>query len=134
MFEEKLVIYKPQDKQFLRRDQRGLRLPRIGIDSQPCEGHKWPLFLASTTKSRPIFQIKRPLFLEKETKLSLPMLLDEEEDIAADLDKLGEDVILLLATPPPMKLFCKGEEEAGKTATLSGTPPLFLPGTMLLFV
>ena len=29
-----MVIYKPQDKQFLRRDQRGLRLCCVVVDSQ----------------------------------------------------------------------------------------------------
>ena len=37
-----MVIYnKPQDKQFLRRDQRRPSgLPRVGVDSYPCEEHK----------------------------------------------------------------------------------------------
>ncbi len=51
--------------QFLRRDQRRLRLPRVAVDSQ-----SWGLSMAIFSyllqqKFAPIFQIKQPLFWKK---------------------------------------------------------------------
>ena len=52
--------------QFLRRDQRRLRLPRVAVDSQ-----SWGLSMAIFSyllqqKIAPIFQIKQPLFGKKD--------------------------------------------------------------------
>ena len=58
--------------QFLRRDQRRLRLPRVGVDSRPYEEHKWPLFLSPTTKIFPHFSTQTNTFLGKNRKLRLP--------------------------------------------------------------
>ena len=51
--------------QFLRRDQRRLRLPRVAVDSQP-----WGLSMAMFSyllqqKFAPIFIVKQPLFWKK---------------------------------------------------------------------
>ena len=51
--------------QFLRRDQRGLRLPRVGIDSQFARSPSGHFSYLLQQKVAPIFQIKKPLFWEK---------------------------------------------------------------------
>ena len=58
--------------QFLKREQRGLRLRYAVIDLQPCDLQTAKFFCLLHNKGTLIFQIKRPLFLEKRPDLSLP--------------------------------------------------------------
>ena len=60
-----MVIYKPQDKQFLRRDQRGLHMRRTVVDSQPWDSQMTIFSCLLQHKGAPIFQIKQPLFWKK---------------------------------------------------------------------
>ena len=51
--------------QFLRRDQRRLRLPRVAVDSQPCDLPMTNFSCLLQHKGAPIFQIKQPPFWKK---------------------------------------------------------------------
>ena len=68
-----MIIDKPQDKQFLRRDQRRLRLPRVGVDSQPCEEHK-ATFLIFYNKNLPQFFKSNNHFFGKNDKFVRSLL------------------------------------------------------------
>ena len=51
--------------QFLRRDQRRLRLPRVAVDSQPCDLPMTNFLCLLQHKGAPILQTKQPLFWKK---------------------------------------------------------------------
>ena len=55
--------------QFLRRDQRRLRLPRVAVDSQPCDLPMTNFSCLLQHKGAPIFQIKQPLFCSRQREL-----------------------------------------------------------------
>ena len=51
--------------QFLCRDQRRLRLPRVAVDSQPCDLPMTNFLCLLQHKGAPILQTKQPLFWKK---------------------------------------------------------------------
>ena len=51
--------------QFLRRDQRRLRLPRTAVDSQPCDLPMTNFSCLLQHKGAPTSQLKQPLFWKK---------------------------------------------------------------------